>query len=182
VIRTRAGYAGGTTKNPTYNSIGDHTETMQIDFDPSIISYKDLLEVFWKSHNPCQEAGTRQYMSAVFVHNDAQKKIAEETRTRAAAQQKNKIVTPILALTPFTLAEDYHQKYYLRQTETLYKEVRAMYADEGAFRDSTAAARVNGYIGGYGTLANLEKDRDQLGLSAAGKQALTKIVKQRRGE
>jgi peptide methionine sulfoxide reductase MsrA len=60
------GYAGGMKKNPTYRSLGDHTETVQIDFDPSVIPYGELLAVFWESHEPGSSTWSRQYMNAVF--------------------------------------------------------------------------------------------------------------------
>jgi peptide-methionine (S)-S-oxide reductase len=153
---------------------------LQLDFDPAQISYEKLLEVFWQSHNPCQEATSRQYMTAVFYHNEEQKKAAEKTRAAAATREKGKIVTPILAITEFTLAEDYHQKYYLRQNKVLSKELQAYYPDTKDFYASTAVARVNGYLGGFGSAANLQKEIDQLGLSADGKKLLWEVVKRKR--
>jgi methionine-S-sulfoxide reductase len=180
VIRTRVVYTGGTKKNPTYQSIGDHTESIQIDYDPARISYGKLLEVFWSSHNPCQRSGSRQYMTAVFYHNDEQKKQALETRDRQAAKQKEKIVTSILPLGEFYLAEDYHQKYYLRQHADLVKEFKAIYPDTKDFMASTAVARVNGYVGGNGTVAALEKEIASFGLSEKARKNLLELVKQRR--
>ena len=79
------GYSGGSRKDPTYNSLGDHTETLEIDFDPARVSYKELLEVFWKNHSPRTASWSRQYMAAVFVHDDEQKRLAGESRDRVAA-------------------------------------------------------------------------------------------------
>src|SRR5262249_18399740 len=73
VVRTRVGYTGGTSKDPTYYSLGDHTETLQIDFDPTVITYEQLLEVFWHTHNPCAQPWSRRYMSTVFYHGESQK-------------------------------------------------------------------------------------------------------------
>lgn len=70
MIRTRVGYAGGSKENPTYYSLGDHSETIQIDYDPTQISYGQLLEVFWNSHNPTYEPWSRQYMSIIFYHSE----------------------------------------------------------------------------------------------------------------
>jgi peptide methionine sulfoxide reductase msrA/msrB len=61
VVRTRVGYAGGTTENPSYKIIGDHTETIEIDYDPNIISYQELVEIFFDSHNPYTNSYSRQY-------------------------------------------------------------------------------------------------------------------------
>ena len=80
VIRTRVGYTGGTTVDPTYHDLGDHSETIQIDYDPTQVSYQALLDVFWNSHNPTTRSWSRQYASAVFYHSDEQKKLAMESR------------------------------------------------------------------------------------------------------
>jgi methionine-S-sulfoxide reductase len=177
VIRTRVGYAGGTTKNPTYGQIGDHSESIQIDYDPKVISYEQLLEIFWSSHNACAESGTRQYMTAVFYHDDAQKKLALKTQAALKAKQKHAIATKVLKATPFTVAEDYHQKFELQGNRALMAEFKAMYSDAKDFMNSTAAARVNSYLAGNGKLANLNKEIDRLGLSADGQKKLLQHFK-----
>ena len=80
MIRTRVGYAGGTRENPTYHKLGDHTETLQIDYDPALVSFGDLLTIFWASHRPTSPAHSRQYASRVFCHDDAQHATAEASR------------------------------------------------------------------------------------------------------
>jgi len=177
VVRTRVGYAGGTTKNPTYHNLGDHTETIQIDYDPTQISYKELLDVFWDSHNPAQPSWSRQYMSIVFYHNDEQKKLAMETRDREAARINGEILTEIVPASEFYLAEAYHQKYRLQQVPDLMEEFRVMYPDDEDLVDSTAAARVNGYLGSYGTFEALQAETSGLGLSPAGSHRLLDIVR-----
>lgn len=72
VIRTRVGYAGGKTDAPTYRHMGDHTETVQIDYDPGRITYEELLKIFWESHDPESRPYSVQYKNAVFFHNAAQ--------------------------------------------------------------------------------------------------------------
>jgi methionine-S-sulfoxide reductase len=174
------GFAGGTKKNPTYTSIGDHSETLQIDFDPSQTSYQKLLEVFWANHNPCSTPYSRQYMSAIFYHNDQQKKLATESRDREQARRKQKILTVIAPLTEFTLAEDYHQHYYLRQQRDLMREFNAMFPDAKAFANSTAAMRVNAYIDGYGSLDTLQKEIGSFGLSTEASKKVVETFKQRK--
>lgn len=171
VLRTRVGYAGGRKENPTYHDLGDHTETTEIDFDPAKISYAKLLEVFWSTHNPCATPWSRQYMSAIFTHDEEQRRLATESRDREGARRGSKIHT-LIAAGRFWRAEDYHQKYELRQNDDLMKEFRAHYPDERAFTDSTAAARANGYLGGNGTLEGLRDEIDRLGLSAEGRARL----------
>jgi peptide-methionine (S)-S-oxide reductase len=176
VVRTRVGYAGGTTKNPTYYNLGDHTETIQIDYDPAQISYEELLDVFWDSHNPAQRPWSRQYMSIVFYHNDEQKRLAMETRDREAARIQGEIFTEIVPASEFYLAEAYHQKYRLRQVPDLMQEFSVMYPDNEDFVASTAAARVNGYLGGYGTVEALQTELSSFGLSPEGSKKLLDIV------
>jgi len=177
VVRTRVGYAGGKKKDPTYRSIGDHSETIQIDFDPTRVSYKKLLAVFWHSHNPTQRAWSQQYKSAIFYHNDEQRRLALETQAFEESQRNAKIQTEILLFSNFYLAEDYHQKYSLRGQRELMNEFKAIYPADIDFVNSTAAARVNGYLSGHGTPEEIDATIANLGLSAAGQQRLLGISK-----
>jgi len=170
------GYAGGTKKNPTYYSLGDHAETIQIDYDPARISYAQLLDMFWKSHQPDRKSWSRQYMAAVFYHSDEQKQLALQTRDCEANRLQIKIQTEIIPAGSFYLAEAYHQKYYLRQVPELVKEYAALYPDLDDFIGSTAVSRVNGYIGGHGSSESLQREIASLGLSSAGSRRLTEIV------
>jgi len=176
VVRTRVGYAGGKKKDPTYHDLGDHSETVQVDFDPTKTSYGELLDIFWKSHNPTSEPWSRQYMAAVFYHDEEQRKEAEESRHRIASRLKGEVKTRILPFTGFYLAEDYHQKYTLRLNRKLLDEFRAMYPTAEGLLNSTAAARVNGYLAGYGGCASLKGEIHDLGLSNAGMQRLREIA------
>jgi methionine-S-sulfoxide reductase len=176
VVRTRVGYSGGEKQDPTYRSIGDHSETIQIDYDSTRASYNELLDVFWKSHNPRRRSWSRQYMTAVFYHNEDQKRLALETRDREGKKRGIKIRTKILPFSEFYLAEDYHQKYYLRHQPELMRELNAIYPKIEDFVASTAVTRVNGYVGRYGTCAALQEELDSLGLSPAGRNKLLGIV------
>lgn len=122
VVKTEVGYAGGATPNPTYEQVCSgrtgHAEVVRVEFDPSKVSYDQLLDVFWKSHNPTTvnrqgpDIGT-QYRSAIFVHDDQQRSEAEASKARwdASGQWKNPIVTQIEAAQEFTRGEEYHQQY-----------------------------------------------------------------------
>jgi peptide methionine sulfoxide reductase msrA/msrB len=125
VLETSVGYAGGTTKNPTYEDVKTgatrHAESVRVVFDPSKLSYADLLEKwFFRMHDPTtlnkqgNDVGT-QYRSAIFVTSAAQRRAAEEVKERVNKSGKwsNPIVTEIVDAGPFTLAEEYHQKYLL---------------------------------------------------------------------
>ncbi len=180
MIRTRVGYAGGTAENPTYHKLGDHTETVQIEYDPTEISYQELLDVFWTGHNPTRPAWSRQYASIIFYQDEEQRRLAEASKEQYETQCGCRVYTEIVPATTFYLAEDYHQKYRLRQSPTFMGEFAALYPDPADFVNSTAAARVNGYLGGYGTLDDLQAEIDDLGLSTEAQEALLEIVLNRR--
>ena len=181
MVRTRVGYAGGTKKNPTYHDLGDHTETIQMEYDPAVISYEQLLDVFWDSHNAAAPSWSRQYMSIIFTHDEEQKRLAAESRDREAARTKSTIVTEIRPAGEFFRAEGYHQKYRLRSEREILREFTAIYPAERDFVDSTAVARVNGYLDGYGTSADLKAELPALGLSPKAGERLTAIVSRRPG-
>lgn len=165
-MRTEVGYAGGKAPHPTYANIQDHSECIRITYDPSVITYSDLLKLFWDGNHPFRPAYGRQYRSAVLWSNEAQRKLALET------MPKGKVYTSIEPLGVFTVAEDYHQKYYLRNTPVLFKEYHAMYPDERELMLSTSAARANGYLGGY----SLSKpDLPRMGLSPKAQKVLLDI-------
>jgi peptide-methionine (S)-S-oxide reductase len=179
-VRTRVGYTGGRSPNPTYRDIGDHTESVQIDYDPTQTSYPQLLRVFWATPNSCAASGSRQYMSAVFYHSEAQKKLALESRDRESAARGTPVSTDILPAGTFYVAEDYHQKYLLREETSLSREFEAMYPNAKDFMNSTAAARVNGYLAGHGSEAMIQSDIDRLGLSPEAKKTLLRLWKRAR--
>lgn len=123
VSSVKSGYSGGTTKNPTYKEVcsgtTNHAEVCQIIYDPKIISFEDLLEVFWQTHDPTTinrqgaDVGT-QYRSVIFYHNQNQKDLAEKYKSKLNQQKvfNTPVVTEITPFTKFYEAEDYHQDYY----------------------------------------------------------------------
>jgi peptide-methionine (S)-S-oxide reductase len=173
------GYAGGARENPTYHNLGDHTETLQVDYDPSKISYAQLLELFWEEHDPTSRSWSPQYKAVVFYHDEEQKRLAEESRTRLAARLGKTIHTEVLPYGRFYAAEDYHQKYYLRGHRQILRQFQQYYPHAAGLMNSTAAARVNGYIGGHGTASAYTADIDRLGLSAAAREELEELVRVR---
>lgn len=124
-----SGYAGGRTENPTYEEVctGEtgHAEVVRIEFDPERIELTDLLELFWKSHDPTTpnrqgaDIGS-QYRSVILYSSAEQKKIAMESRTRAAHSYQDPIVTEILPLRSFFPAEEYHQNFYRNNPQNPY--------------------------------------------------------------
>ena len=123
VITVESGYSGGGTENPTYKDIctgtTNHAECLRISFDPVIISYEDLLKVFWETHDPTtlnrqgNDSGT-QYRSIIFYHDEKQRTLAEAYKKKLNTNGtfKNPIVTAIEPAVKFYKAENYHQDYY----------------------------------------------------------------------
>ncbi len=171
------GYAFGQQPDPTYRRIGDHAEALQIDFDPSIISYRDLLHVFWHSHTPTREAWSRQYMSGIMTHNPQQQQLALETLAAESGRRGAAIHTEIVPFTRFYLAEDYHQKYALQHLPDVLAEFQQVYPTIAQLIQSTAAARVNGFASGYGTWMLLEAEIESYGLSQKAQQSLLSRVR-----
>lgn len=182
MYRTRVGYTGGKKLNPTYYSLGDHTEAFQVEFDPSQISYGQLLEIFWDSHNPTRGAWSTQYKAALWVHDGRQREAAEASRAQIAEEKTGRwfnktIKTEILSTQTFYLAEDYHHKYLLQHTPRLWGDILEIYREDMmGWINSTAAARLNGYVGGYASVAQLAEEIDSLGLSAPAQEHLWQVV------
>ena len=179
MIRTRVGYAGGRQDNPDYGHIGDHTETVQVDYDPQRITYKELLDIFWQSHKPTGRSWSRQYMNAVFFHDDRQRQAATESKADVEKKLGQRVKTEVAPLRTFTMAEDYHQKYIIKQNYDLNAEMSRIYPLNRNFVDSTAVARLNGYASGHGNSDQLAREIDDLGLTDAGKKTLTDMLKRK---
>ena len=137
--------------------------------------------MFWKGHNPSYRSWSRQYAAIIFYHNEEQKRLAEESKEQIASGLRGIVFTEIVPYTGFTLAEDYHQKYSLQHYPEFMQELRRVYPSNGEFVDSTAAARLNGYLGGEGSYEFLAEELDNLGLSPTLKERLREIVRRRAG-
>lgn len=123
VLKVESGYSGGTVKNPSYKEVctgtTGHAEVIQLTYDPSVISYEELLEIFWHTHDPTtlnrqgNDVGP-QYRSVVFYHDEEQRKLAEHYKKKLNEEKvyPNPVVTEITPFETFYVAEDYHQNYY----------------------------------------------------------------------
>ncbi|MBC3927902.1 peptide-methionine (S)-S-oxide reductase MsrA [Undibacterium sp. CY21W] len=129
VLKVESGYTGGSVHQPSYEQIctgqTGHAEVVRLTFDPALVSYRELLEVFFTIHDPTtlnrqgNDVGT-QYRSAIFYHGEQQKKIAHEVVAAMAAVWDAPIVTEITMAPMFYIAEDYHQNYYRQHPEQGY--------------------------------------------------------------
>ncbi|MFB6183746.1 MAG: peptide-methionine (S)-S-oxide reductase MsrA [Haloarculaceae archaeon] len=154
VIRTRVGYAGGEHADPTYDDLGDHTEVVQVDYDPARMDYGDALETFWAIHDPTT-ARKRQYRSLILAHDEAQRERARAHVDGIARQADVEVETDVEPYETLSLAEDYHQKYHLRSDSELLARFQHEYTPEQLV-NSTAAARINAVAGGYGSQRTAE--------------------------
>ncbi len=134
VLKVTSGYTGGHVPHPTYRQVCEgttgHAEAAQIEFDPSKTSFTQLLDVFWRAHDPTQlnrqgnDVGT-QYRSAIFYHSEEQKRLAEESRDalQSSGEALGKVVTEIAPAGPFYPAEDDHQEYYRNNRAQPYCQI-----------------------------------------------------------
>ncbi|KAJ8647942.1 hypothetical protein MRB53_000965 [Persea americana] len=149
VFRTTVGYAGGTKTNPEFRSLGDHAESVQIEYDPKLIQYKELLSVFWSSHDSTQVFGQgpdvgNQYRSIIFTNGSEEARLAFMSKEWEQTKMRPTIVTTqIQPMGTFYPAESDHQKFELKQNPFLLQLIGNM-PDEELAR-STLAAQLNSY-------------------------------------
>jgi hypothetical protein len=160
--------------------MGDHTESIQITYDPAGISYKELLAIFWKDHAPYSQSWSKQYMNVAFYEDEKQHEAIKEffdTNKREGKEVK----TRIAHLDSFYPAEDYHQKHSLRGYRDFMAELTKKDISGRWLYDSTAVTKINGYLGGYGTCDQLEKEVRGFDLSTELEEKLLKIVCSKEG-
>ncbi|GGA42378.1 peptide-methionine (S)-S-oxide reductase MsrA [Paenibacillus physcomitrellae] len=180
VVRTRTGYAGGTAEAPTYRQMGDHTELVEIQFDPSILTYEQLLNLFWDQHNPVNinDYKGRQYLSLLLPRSEQQRKaisrVAEERKARGDSRPEG---TEVADFEVFYPAEERHQKYYLARFPDALDKLRAEYPSMEALLDSTLSARLNGLAKGYTNLERIVSEIREWKLPAAEQERLIALIR-----
>lgn len=171
MVRTEAGYGGGLSPRPSYHDLEEHAEIVRVEFDPQVVSLEELLDLFWSHHDPFHGSGRGQYRALLLGETPNS---AERLHAAVAALEERvsrRVVTEVFE-GPFHRAEDYHQKWRLRRRERVFQELSRSYSDERSLLDSVAATKLNGYVGGHGTRAQLERDVGRLGLSSAAQVEL----------
>ncbi|KAK1359850.1 Peptide-methionine (S)-S-oxide reductase [Heracleum sosnowskyi] len=149
VVRTSVGYAGGSKVNPEYRSLGDHAECVQIEYDPTVINFRQLLEVFWSNHDSRQVFGQgpdvgNQYRSIIFTNGTEESRLAALSKEREQTRLKSSIVTTqIQRLGLFYPAESDHQKFELKRIHFLLQLIGNLPEEE--LQRSRLAAKLNGY-------------------------------------
>jgi len=161
VVRTRVGYAGGETADPTYEDLGDHTEVVQVDYLSEKRSFSDLLELAFRSHDPHHRVAKRQYQSIVFTDTERQRDaLAQYLDVNGIDREE--IETRLEALDTVYPAEPYHQKYNLHSKRWITDAFEAAGYGETEIRESPAAAALNGYAAGHDI-----PDPDRLGVASS---------------
>lgn len=156
IVRTRTGYAGGTSPSPTYRQMEDHTETIQVEFDPGQIRFEDILREFWRNHYPNRDAYKgRQYISLLFWHSEEQRRLIELVKKEKEQDLNEPVETEIRPFDGFTEAEERHQKYYLKRYPKALEQLAGLYPEQALFTHSTFAARLNGFVKGFGSRRQL---------------------------
>ncbi|WCJ32597.1 Peptide methionine sulfoxide reductase family protein [Euphorbia peplus] len=149
VVRTTAGYAGGSKSNPEYRSLGDHAESVQVEYDPRVVTFRQLLEVFWSSHDSRQIFGQgpdvgNQYRSIVFVNGTEESRLAAVSKEKEQLRSRTSVVTTqIQQLGSFYPAEAEHQKFELKRRPFLVLLMGNLGEEE--LERSSLAAKLNGY-------------------------------------
>lgn len=196
VVRTKVGYAGGSTMNPTYKEMGDHTETVQIEFDDLILPYEEIVRLFWDQHNPsninCYNG--RQYQSLLFHHDAEQKAVIDAELERRQREGLGRPDTEILPYADFHPAEERHQKYYVKRYPNAVAALENLsgsgsesgdgrsdgrgdgHGDDAAWTDTTIAARLNGIAKGYSSMERLKSELASWPMSGTERDVLMRTL------
>jgi len=175
VVRTRVGYCGGDTPRPTHEALGQHVETVQVDFDPARIAFRQILELFGAWHDPRRPSRKRQYASVIFWADEEQRRIARRWIESRREAQDHGLATALEPAERFWPAEAYHQKYRLRHYAPLLGHFRGRYSGRQLV-DSTVAARLNGFVAGHGESGLLESELPLYGLPGEAAAGLRSLV------
>lgn len=151
IIRTITGYAGGTLADPTYRHMGDHSEAVELEYDPDELPYEEIVRVFWENHNPANinDYKGRQYQSMLLYRTPEQKDDIEQVLKARRAAGKPEPATEVKPFTVFYPAEERHQKYYLKRHPDALEKLAALYPSIAEMDRTTLAARLNGLAKGY---------------------------------
>lgn len=181
VLRTRVGYSGGKSTNPSYKVVDLHTEVVEIDYDPQVISYGDLIDVFFASHNETLRPYDQRVKSLIFYRNDDEHKIAREklNAIRNATPEEDSVYTELKAFDVFYLAEPEHQNRSLKLEVSLYDELKQIFGSEDNMLLSILVSKLNGYIYGYGEQEGALELLEGSGLSEASKERVLDVINSR---
>lgn len=174
VFRTRVGYAGGSSINPSYTNLGLHTEVVEIDYDPEIISYSDLIDEFFDAHNETLRPYDQRVKSLVFYRDKDEFEIAKSKleKIRVEAETGKSVYTELKEFSVFYIAEEKNQNRSLKTEISLYEEIKSKFGSEKKVLLSVLASKLNGVVYGYGSA---EKAEEILSKSALSDQAIERV-------
>jgi len=176
VYFTEVGYAGGDMKGPTYHNLGNHTEAIKVIYDPEIISYQELLNIFWENHNHTQKSYSKQYKSIIFCNNNKEEDTVLKFLENKKLEVNKKIYIDIQEIDEFYPAEQYHQKYLFKRNKNMYQQVIELFSGKYKFEDSRIAARLNAYSAGFLTFTEIKKEFKSSYLYLQYKDKIDKII------
>ncbi len=179
VLRTRVGYAGGTTERPTYHEMGDHSETVEIEFDPNMVPLEQLLGLFWKYHKPVNINGYkgRQYWSLALYRSEEQRAAIERMKQRLEEEGGRRLDTEVAPCRSFYLAEARHQKYYLKRFPDAVAKLTELYGTEEQWVGTRLAARLNGLAKGYTSMGRIAEEISRWPEEQANKERLITAIR-----
>ncbi|MFC7074713.1 peptide-methionine (S)-S-oxide reductase MsrA [Halovenus rubra] len=148
VVKTRVGYAGGTKDEPSYRCIGDHTEVVQLEYDPEQVAFRELLDIAFAEHSPSHQPEKRQYQHIIFTDSDSQRQTLDKYLD-TNGYDPDTIGTRLEPLSAFHVAELYHQKFNLSGKRWITEPLEKAGYDDRAIRESPAAAKLNAHVAGH---------------------------------
>lgn len=181
VLRTRVGYSGGKSPNPSYEVVDLHTEVVEIDYDPEVISYGELIDIFFSSHNETLRPYDQRVKSLIFYRNDEEYGVAKSKldAIRAKTPDDESVYTELKSFEIFYLAEPEHQNRSLKLETSLYHELEDIFGSDDQMLLSILVSKLNGYIYGYGTLEGALELLDLSGLSEQSKARVIEVIENR---
>lgn len=147
-----------------------------MEYDPNQITFNELLDLFWSNHNSLRQDRSRQYRSILFIHNASQEEQALIKKTEWEQTLGGEIQTEMMQYTGFFIAEDYHQKYYLKKFKAATQTLISLYPNHADFVQSTLTARLNGFVRGFGTWEGLKREVKDWGLPFADEKAVIEVL------
>lgn len=175
VLRTRVGYAGGNSTNPSYDNLGNHVEVFEVDYDPEILSYATMVELYFTTYDATARPFSQRVASVIYYRNKDEQVIAEQIKSSLEAASEEGIFTILRPIDTFYLAEEKHQLSYLKQEVSLYAELQVMFDEEDQLLLSILASKLNGFIAGYGHEEDFEHVLSKSSLSQASLDRLRTI-------
>lgn len=177
VLRTRVGYSGGDLTTPSYNDLGNHIEVFEVDYDPDVISYEQLVELYFVFYDATMRPLSLRVKPVIYYRTEEEFNIAKMIKQSVEAASSEGIFAVIEPFDIFYLAESKHQLSYLKQESSLYDEITQIYLDEDQLLLSLLASKLNGFIPGYGDPRHLALILEGSGLSAPSLERIEMIIK-----